>query len=874
MNAPGETIPAKASKSFDFMGCLRHRAVIILVLGAALAVCIAPLAALQGKAYYETEGKILLAREMPQITGRGDEFNIANYFHDYARTQVERIRSLQTIEAALERLPEPVRRVYVPKPGTEKVAALALEKQVAVAQIPNTHVIQVKLTAKQAAGMAEVVNAIMAAYLERLHAEEENKEQRRIEYLSQERDTLLASIKAQTAEVREIVKSTKVSPDQDQNDIYVRRVINLQDAYIRAQAERMVAESNWNQTQDMGQKLRNVSNKALVDEMVVGDQALWRTASWTYEKLQELRASIDGVTRENPDRQYVEKRMEAMQQYEEKQRHDVQERAERIIDEKREYDINQRLLTAEKEYRVRQNTEEDLRRQLDEALAKLEQNSQNSLRGKALLANIENEKKKYFEIEGRIRDLVVNAKAPLRVSVESYAVQPETPAGNNRSKIVMLSVFACFGAIAFLVFLYDFTDDRIRSPRNVSDYLGRPPTWPISDYRPAVGDGAARFPRVLLDDPGSTVAKSLRSLAVRLDKERQEHGARVTTLSAVNPGSGATSISLNAAHAMKHFCERVLLVEADNIRPGLGRLLAAETAAPPDLAAVLSGSVSIESCVRRDSLRDIDCLLLGEGRWNEELYRQLPVFLDRLRQEYDYIIINCAPILDTDLTEMLLVRSDVAVLVVQGDRTKYGEFARTAELMLRLEVPALASVLNWGGPKPVTRFDKVLVRLPWPWVRRMAAWLSKASKSSTFLALCLVGGLLLTANAANEIAPPAPPAMQEATHRPLPAILPAPPPGSGGVLAVVPPPLPAPTPATDPVPAPDTVVPESPQREPDVPAMRVWDRAGRGEPARRQSAGVARDPVAPVSSALFRPAASQGRSRSAPLQFSKISAIR
>jgi len=745
MTGQGSAIPAKASKSFDFVGCIRHRAVIIVILGAVLASMVAPIAFFKGQAYYETDGKILLAREMPQITGRGDEFNIANYFHDYARTQVERIRSLQTIEAALAALPESVRRLYVPKPGSEKLAAAGLEKHLTVMQIPNTHVIQVKLTAPKAAGMAEVVNAVMAAYLERLHGEEENKEQRRIEFLTQERDGLLASIASQTKEVQEIVRSTKTSPDQDQNDIYVRRVVSLQDAFVRAQAERMGAESNWNQTRDMAEKLRKVSGKALVDEMVVGDQSLWRTASWTYEKMQELRASIDGVTKENPDRQYVEKRMEAMQQYEEKQRQDVQERAERIVNEKRDYDLSQRLIAAEKEFEVRRQTEDDLRQKLDDSLGNLERNSQDMLRGKALLANIENDKKKYFELESRIRDLIVNAKAPLRVAVESYAVEPETPAGNNRSKLLLLSVISCFGLVGAAVFLYDFTDDRIRSPKNVADYLGRPPTWPISDYRPAAGDGYERFPRVLAEDPGCNVAKSLRSLAVRLNKERLEHDARVAVLSAVNPGGGATAIALNAAQAMLHFCPRVLLVEADNLRPGLGRLLGARTGDIPDLPAVLSGAAPIETCVRRDELRDLDCLLLGEGRWNEALYRELPVFLARLRETYDFIFINAAPVLETDLTEMLLVQADVAVLVVQGDRTTYADFTRSAEIILRLEAPALASVLNWGGPKPVTRFDRFLSNLPWPVLRRWAIWLSNASKSSAFLALALVSGLSLAA---------------------------------------------------------------------------------------------------------------------------------
>ena len=62
----------------------------------------------------------------------------------------------------------------------------------------------------------------------------------------------------------------------------------------------------------------------------------------------------------------------------------------------------------------------------------------------------------------------------------------------------------------------------------------------------------------------------------------------------------------------------------------------------------------------------------------------------------------------SDFTEYLCMHSDVAIMVIQGDRTLYRSVREIAQLFMRLEVPAMASVLNWGGAKYTTRLEKLL----------------------------------------------------------------------------------------------------------------------------------------------------------------------
>ena len=63
-------------------------------------------------------------------------------------------------------------------------------------------------------------------------------------------------------------------------------------------------------------------------------------------------------------------------------------------------------------------------------------------------------------------------------------------------------------------------------------------------------------------------------------------------------------------------------------------------------------------------------------------------------------------------TEYLAARSDAALLIIQGDSTTYKDLRRAAEILVGLEIPALAPVLNWGAPKIDRWYEKYLDAVP------------------------------------------------------------------------------------------------------------------------------------------------------------------
>jgi Mrp family chromosome partitioning ATPase len=197
---------------------------------------------------------------------------------------------------------------------------------------------------------------------------------------------------------------------------------------------------------------------------------------------------------------------------------------------------------------------------------------------------------------------------------------------------------------------------------------------------------------------------------------------------------------------MKHFCQRVLVIDGNMINPGVAEMaglmgnLQGDSRpkafrgffprAPDETESdseqydaswetEFGGIIDFETALVRDQERGLDFLLLGDMEWTAAVRREVPVLLNKMSEHYDFIFVDSPPILFTDTTELLVTLAHVVVLIAQGDRTKLKDFARTTDLILKLEVPAMAAVLNWGGTRPLTWFDGMMTKISFPAVRQV-----------------------------------------------------------------------------------------------------------------------------------------------------------
>jgi cellulose biosynthesis protein BcsQ len=86
--------------------------------------------------------------------------------------------------------------------------------------------------------------------------------------------------------------------------------------------------------------------------------------------------------------------------------------------------------------------------------------------------------------------------------------------------------------------------------------------------------------------------------------------------------------------------------------------------------------------------------------------------LEQAKSEYDFICIDCPPVLKSDLTEHMALYSDIVALIGLGDSTMYRDLRSAAEALVRLEVPAIAPILNWNGIVRAITVDKLLEKRP------------------------------------------------------------------------------------------------------------------------------------------------------------------
>ncbi len=176
--------------------------------------------------------------------------------------------------------------------------------------------------------------------------------------------------------------------------------------------------------------------------------------------------------------------------------------------------------------------------------------------------------------------------------------------------------------------------------------------------------------------PGTEQFRTLRS---RLSRIRENQPLQAVLVSSAVPAEGKTVVATNLAHAMvRQEGRRVLLIDADLRAPRVHTLLGAPS--NPGLADYLQGDASEFEVIQRGHEEGLyftpagihvthPSELISSGRMKE--------FLDRVKPEFDWIIIDSSPVLPVADATVLAGLCDGVLLVIRANSTP-AETARKA----------------------------------------------------------------------------------------------------------------------------------------------------------------------------------------------------
>jgi uncharacterized protein involved in exopolysaccharide biosynthesis/Mrp family chromosome partitioning ATPase len=212
--------------------------------------------------------------------------------------------------------------------------------------------------------------------------------------------------------------------------------------------------------------------------------------------------------------------------------------------------------------------------------------------------------------------------------------------------------------------------------------------------------------------PKSTVAESFRALRTNVEflgLERHLKSLLVTSSSLLE---GKTTTALNLAITMAQSGKRVLLLEADLRRPAIHRVLGIPrspglsdciigNAQWPDairtVTDLMLGTVGLEKIITATGIDNLHILTSGEPPPNPSEFlnsARMASLLQGLREEYEYVVIDCAPVLPVTDAVVLAGKVDGTLLIYRVGIVARSGLRRAKSLLENVQGKVIGVVLT------------------------------------------------------------------------------------------------------------------------------------------------------------------------------------
>ena len=160
-------------------------------------------------------------------------------------------------------------------------------------------------------------------------------------------------------------------------------------------------------------------------------------------------------------------------------------------------------------------------------------------------------------------------------------------------------------------------------------------------------------------------------------------------------GEGKSMTCANVAAALGQTAERVLILSADLRKPTIHEFFSAS--GRPGLSEVLEGKTPFHEAVERTEIDNVWVLSGGQFPATPVELLQSSEMADLIRsaaREFDFVIIDCPPILGLADCLAVLPLVDAVLLVVQAGRTRGELIVEASNRLERLGVSIHAAILN------------------------------------------------------------------------------------------------------------------------------------------------------------------------------------
>lgn len=249
------------------------------------------------------------------------------------------------------------------------------------------------------------------------------------------------------------------------------------------------------------------------------------------------------------------------------------------------------------------------------------------------------------------------------------------------------------------ILLREFFDRGVRTAEEAENAVGLPVIAIVPQI--AQADPAA----YVVKRPMSDFAESIRNLRTSLFLSRNSAAPKVVAMMSALPHEGKTTTTLALGRQCAESGARVLVIDADMRRRALTAHLGQPAA--KGLVELVEGRAPLESCVYRDPLSNAMILPItrtADAGKDVFFAHDIGRVFDLLRQHFDIILVDTAPLLPLAEPRVVASHADAIVLLTHWHKTSQTAMQDAARLIRTLDVPIAGLALTCADMKLLDSF--------------------------------------------------------------------------------------------------------------------------------------------------------------------------
>jgi capsular exopolysaccharide synthesis family protein len=312
-------------------------------------------------------------------------------------------------------------------------------------------------------------------------------------------------------------------------------------------------------------------------------------------------------------------------------------------------------------------------------------------------------------VEGELKDAeIAAAVTDSTATVLDEAVTPAPQGGSSTTLIYAVGVFSGLLVGVIVAFMRDWLDTTVRTEQDLAAIIGVAVIGTIPNlqqqarsvgYRLPVPEGADPATPATGREYQTPAAEAYRTLRTNLNYLTPPRPPHVIVITSALPGDGKTTTAVNLAVTLAHQGQRVILIDAETRRGTVHDLFGIPPA--PGFFDLMYGQASPGECIRRVEMEGggtLDVLPLGSAPSVNPadllVAGRLQPLFERLRPQYDYVIIDTPPLnLFTD-GALIGAHADALLLVARADKTDRDELRYAVQQLRNVNVTLAGAILN------------------------------------------------------------------------------------------------------------------------------------------------------------------------------------